>query len=67
MRIGQPFDLSRSADPHCTTKRGLRVVGNAHLDGVGMGVKIDGVKRVTDQYLQLASLTAGSKRWKPRL
>ena len=35
------------------------------VDGVGMGVKIDGVKRVTDQYLQSASLTAASdtKRW----
>ena len=35
------------------------------VDGAGAGVKIDGVKRVTDQYLQLASLTASSdaKRW----
>ena len=35
------------------------------VDGVGMGVKIEGVKRVTDQYLQLASLTAASEseRW----
>ena len=35
------------------------------VDGVGMGVKIDGVKRVTDQYLQLASLAASSdaQRW----
>jgi flagellar hook-associated protein 1 FlgK len=35
------------------------------VNGVGMGVKIDGVKRVTDQYLQLASLNAGSdaSRW----
>ena len=35
------------------------------VDGVGMGVKIDGVKRITDQYLQSASLTAASdtKRW----
>jgi flagellar hook-associated protein 1 FlgK len=35
------------------------------VDGVGMGVRIDGVKRVTDQYLQLASLTAASDsgRW----
>jgi flagellar hook-associated protein 1 len=35
------------------------------VDGAGMGVKIDGVKRVTDQYLQLASLTASSdaQRW----
>jgi len=34
-------------------------------NGVGMGVKISGVKRVTDQYLQMASLTAGSdaSRW----
>jgi flagellar hook-associated protein 1 FlgK len=35
------------------------------VDGVGMGVRIDGVKRVTDQYLQLASLSAASDagRW----
>src|SRR4051812_12526863 len=35
------------------------------VNGVGMGVKIDGVKRVTDQYLQLASLSASSdaSRW----
>lgn len=35
------------------------------VDGAGMGVKIDGVKRVTDQYLQMASLTASSdaQRW----
>jgi len=35
------------------------------VDGVGMGVKVDGVKRVTDQYLQLASLSAASEssRW----
>ena len=35
------------------------------VDGVGMGVKIDGVKRITDQYLQMASLTAvsESQRW----
>lgn len=35
------------------------------VDGAGMGVKISGVRRVTDQYLQLASLTASSdaKRW----
>jgi len=35
------------------------------VDGAGMGVKIDGVKRITDQYLQLASLTASSdaQRW----
>lgn len=35
------------------------------VNGVGMGVKIDGVKRITDQYLQLASLTASSdaERW----
>lgn len=35
------------------------------VDGAGMGVKVDGVKRITDQYLQMASLTASSdaKRW----
>jgi flagellar hook-associated protein 1 FlgK len=35
------------------------------VDGAGMGVKIDGVKRITDQYLQMASLTASSdaERW----
>src|SRR5688500_6843318 len=35
------------------------------VDGVGQGVKIDGIRRVTDQYLQLASLNAGSdaSRW----
>lgn len=35
------------------------------VNGVGMGVDIAGVKRVTDQYLQLASLTAASdaSRW----
>ena len=35
------------------------------VDGVGMGVKVDGVKRVTDQYLQMASLSAASEaeRW----
>lgn len=35
------------------------------VDGRGMGVKINGVKRITDQYLQLASLTAASEseRW----
>jgi flagellar hook-associated protein 1 FlgK len=35
------------------------------VDGVGLGVRIDGVKRITDQYLQTASLTAASdaKRW----
>lgn len=35
------------------------------VDGAGMGVKINGVRRVTDQYLQLASLTASSEqqRW----
>src|SRR5215213_1713294 len=35
------------------------------VEGIGMGVKIEGVRRITDQYLQLASLTAGSdaKRW----
>lgn len=37
----------------------------AVVNGVGMGVKIEGVKRITDQYLQLASLTASSdaERW----
>jgi len=35
------------------------------VDGAGMGVKVDGVKRITDQYLQTASLTAtsDSQRW----
>jgi len=35
------------------------------VDGAGMGVKVDGVKRITDQYLQMASLTASSdaERW----
>ncbi|WP_430424450.1 flagellar hook-associated protein FlgK [Phenylobacterium sp.] len=35
------------------------------VNGAGMGVKIGGIRRVTDQYLQLASLTAASdaKRW----
>ncbi|WP_374571785.1 flagellar hook-associated protein FlgK [Phenylobacterium sp.] len=35
------------------------------VDGRGMGVAINGIKRVTDQYLQLASLTASSdaSRW----
>src|SRR5436190_2002569 len=35
------------------------------VDGVGQGVKIDGIKRITDQYLQGASLTAASdaQRW----
>lgn len=35
------------------------------VDGVGMGVRVDGVKRITDQYLQTASLTAASEseRW----
>jgi flagellar hook-associated protein 1 FlgK len=35
------------------------------VNGVGMGVEAAGVKRVTDQYLQLASLTAASdaSRW----
>jgi flagellar hook-associated protein 1 FlgK len=35
------------------------------VDGVGMGVKINGIQRVTDQYLQGASLTAAadSSRW----
>jgi flagellar hook-associated protein 1 len=30
------------------------------VDGVGQGVKVEGIKRITDQYLQLASLTAGA-------
>ncbi|PZQ65781.1 MAG: flagellar hook-associated protein FlgK [Phenylobacterium zucineum] len=35
------------------------------VDGRGMGVQVNGVKRITDQYLQLASLTAASdaSRW----
>lgn len=35
------------------------------VDGAGMGVRINGVRRITDQYLQLASLTASSdaNRW----
>ncbi|MDB5417618.1 MAG: flaN [Phenylobacterium sp.] len=35
------------------------------VNGMGMGVQVVGVRRVTDQYLQLASLTAGSDsgRW----
>jgi flagellar hook-associated protein 1 FlgK len=35
------------------------------VNGIGMGVEVTGVKRVTDQYLQLASLTAASdaSRW----
>jgi flagellar hook-associated protein 1 len=35
------------------------------VDGAGAGVKINGVKRITDQYLQVASLSAASdsKRW----
>jgi flagellar hook-associated protein 1 FlgK len=35
------------------------------VDGVGQGVKVDGVRRITDQYLQLASLSAASdsERW----
>ena len=35
------------------------------VDGSGMGVEVSGVKRVTDQYLQLASLSASSdsSRW----
>lgn len=35
------------------------------VDGMGMGVEVSGVKRVTDQYLQLATLSASSdsKRW----
>ena len=44
-----------------------KVLGQQPLavDGQGMGVTINGVRRVTDQYLQLASLTAGSdaSRW----
>lgn len=31
------------------------------VNGMGMGVQITGVRRVTDQYLQLASLNAGSE------
>ncbi|MFN4177424.1 flagellar hook-associated protein FlgK [Phenylobacterium sp.] len=30
------------------------------VDGVGMGVRVDGVKRITDEYLQTASFTAAS-------
>ena len=35
------------------------------VSGMGQGVSVSGVKRVTDQYLQVASLTAGSdaSRW----
>ena len=35
------------------------------VNGQGQGVNVTGVKRVTDQYLQLASMTAGSEsaRW----
>jgi flagellar hook-associated protein 1 FlgK len=35
------------------------------VNGMGVGVEVSGVKRVTDQYLQLASLTASSdaSRW----
>jgi flagellar hook-associated protein 1 FlgK len=35
------------------------------VNGIGMGVRVDGVKRITDQYLQMASLSAASdsKRW----
>lgn len=35
------------------------------VDGHGMGVRVNGVKRITDQYLQTASLTAASdsQRW----
>jgi flagellar hook-associated protein 1 FlgK len=35
------------------------------VGGMGMGVQISGIKRVTDQYLQAASMTAGSdsSRW----
>jgi flagellar hook-associated protein 1 FlgK len=31
-----------------------------NVGGIGMGVQVTGVRRVTDQYLQLASLNAGS-------
>lgn len=44
-----------------------KAVDQQQLDvgGVGMGVQVTGVRRVTDQYLQLASLTANSDsgRW----
>src|ERR1700749_2500577 len=30
------------------------------VDGIGEGVQVTGVRRVTDQYLQLASLSAGA-------
>lgn len=35
------------------------------VNGMGMGVQVTGIERVTDQYLQLASLSAGSDsgRW----
>ncbi|ACG77204.1 flagellar hook-associated protein [Phenylobacterium zucineum HLK1] len=35
------------------------------VDGVGMGVRVQGMKRITDDYLQSASLTAASdsSRW----
>ncbi len=35
------------------------------VDGAGAGVRINGIQRVTDQYLQVASLSAASdtKRW----
>ena len=35
------------------------------VEGVGQGVEVTGIRRVTDQYLQLASLSAGadSGRW----
>src|SRR3954471_1810721 len=35
------------------------------VNGTGMGVEVTGITRVTDQYLQLASLTASSEtsRW----
>lgn len=35
------------------------------VGGMGMGVQVSGVKRVTDQYLQAASMSAGSEssRW----
>ena len=45
--------------------RKATIQSQAVVDGQGMGVRIDGVKRVTDQYLQVASLSAGSdtQRW----
>ena len=35
------------------------------VGGMGMGVEVSGVKRITDQYLQMATLsaTSDSKRW----